>query len=32
MKFDIWNDIVSKSSYFKCRPDVMTLREVGGGT
>ena len=25
MKFDVWNDIVSQSSYFKSRPDLMTL-------
>ena len=31
MKFDVWNDIVSQSSYFKFRPDLMTLGGVGGG-
>ena len=31
MEFDVWNDIVSQSSYFKSRPDLMTLGEVGGG-
>ena len=31
MKFDVWNDIVSQSSYFKSRPDLMTLGGVGGG-
>ena len=31
MKFDVWNDIVSQSSYFKFRPDLMTLGIVGGG-
>ena len=31
MKFDVWNDIVSQSSYFKSRPDLMTLGELEGG-
>ena len=31
MKFDVWNDIVSQSSYFKSRQDLMTLGGVGGG-
>ena len=31
MKFYIWNDILSQSSYFKYRPDLMTLGGVGGG-
>ena len=31
MKFDVWNDIVSQSSYFKSRPDLMTLGGVRGG-
>ena len=31
MKFDVWNDIVSQSSYCKSRPDLMTLEGVGGG-
>ena len=31
MKLDVWNDIVSQSSYFKSRPDLMTLGGVGGG-
>ena len=31
MKIDVWNDIVSQSSYFKSQPDLMTLRGVGGG-
>ena len=31
MKVDVWNDIVSQSSYFKSRPDLMTLGGVGGG-
>ena len=31
MKFDVWNDIVSQSSHFKSRPDLMTLGGVGGG-
>ena len=30
MKFDVWNDIVSQSSYFKSRPDLMTLGELEG--
>ena len=30
MKFDVWKDIVSKSSYFKSRPDLVTLEELGG--
>ena len=25
MKFDVWKDIVSQSSYFKSRPDPVTL-------
>ena len=31
MKFDVWNDIVSQSSYFKSRLGLMTLGGVGGG-
>ena len=31
MKFDGWNDILSQSSYFKSRPDLMTLGELEGG-
>ena len=31
MKFDVWNDIVSQSSYFKSQPGLMTLGGVGGG-
>ena len=31
MKFDVWNDIVSQSSYFNSRPDRMTVGGVGGG-
>ena len=31
MKFDVWNDIVSQSSYFKSRPDLMALGGVGRG-
>ena len=32
MKFDVWKDIVSQSSYFKSRPDLMTLGgELEGG-
>ena len=30
MKFDVWKDIVSQSSYFKSRPDLVTLGGVGG--
>ena len=30
MKFDVWKDIVSQSSYFKSRPDLVTSR--GGGS
>ena len=30
MKFDIWNDIVFQSSYFKSWPELMTLGGVGG--
>ena len=29
MKFDIYKDIVSQSSYFKSRPDPVTLGGVG---
>ena len=28
MKFDIWKDIVSQSSYFESRPYPMILREL----
>ena len=31
MKFDVWKDIVSQSSYFKSRPDPVKLGGVGGG-
>ena len=31
MKFVVLNDIVSQSSYFKSRPDLMTMGGVGGG-
>ena len=31
MKFDVWKDIVSHSSYFKSLPDPITLGGVGGG-
>ena len=31
MKFDVWKDIVSQSSYFRFRLDPVTLRGVGGG-
>ena len=34
MKFDVWKDIASQSSYFKSRPDPVILGGggVGGGT
>ena len=28
MKFDVWNDIVSQSSYLKSRPDLLTMGEL----
>jgi len=31
MKFDYWKDIVFQISYFKSRPDPVTLQGVGGG-
>ena len=31
MKFDVWKDIMSQSSYFKFQPDPVTLGRVGGG-
>ena len=31
MKFDVWNDIMSQSSYFKSQLGLMTLGGVGGG-
>ena len=31
MKFDVWKDIVSQSSYFRSRPVLVTLGGVGGG-
>ena len=30
MKFDIWKKLVSQSSYFKSRPDLVTLGELEG--
>ena len=30
MKFDVWKDILSQSSYFISRPDLVTLGGVGG--
>ena len=30
MKFDVWNDILSHSSYFESRLDLVTLGGVGG--
>ena len=32
MKFEVWKDIVSQSSYFKSRLDPVTLGGVGGET
>ena len=32
MKFDILKDLMSQNSYFKSRPDLVTLGEVDGGT
>ena len=31
MKFHIWEDLVTQSSYFKSRPDPVSLGGVGGG-
>ena len=31
MKFDVWKDIVSQSSYFKFISDPVTLGELRGG-
>ena len=31
MKFDVCNDIVSQSSHFKSRPDLLTLGGVERG-
>ena len=31
MKFDIYKEFMSQSSYFKSRPDLLTLGGVGGG-
>ena len=30
MKFDVWKDVVSRSSYFKSRPDPVK-EKLGGG-
>ena len=30
MKFDVWKDIMSQSSYFESRPDPVK-RKLGGG-
>ena len=30
MKFYVWKDVVSQSSYFKSRPDPLKLGGVGG--
>ena len=32
MKFDIWKNLVSQSSYNKSRPDPVTLGELEGET
>ena len=32
MKFEVWKDIVSQSSYFKFRLDLVTLGGIEGGT
>ena len=31
MKFEVWKDIVSQSSYFKSRLDLVTLGGIEGG-
>ena len=31
MKFDVWKDIMSRSSYFKSRSDLVTVTRVAGG-
>ena len=31
MKFDFWKEFMAQSSYFKSRPDLLTLGGVGGG-
>ena len=31
MKCDVWKDILSQSSCFKSRPDMVTFGEVGEG-
>ena len=31
MKFDVWKDIMSQSSYFKSRPDPVKGKLGGGG-
>ena len=31
MKFDVWKDIMSQSSYFKSQPDLVKGK-LGGGT
>ena len=31
MKFDVWKNILSQSSYFKSRLDPVTLEKLGGG-
>ena len=32
MKFEVWKDIVSQSSYFKSRLDPVPLGGIEGGT
>ena len=31
MKFDIYEEFMSQSSYFRSEPDLLTLGGVGGG-
>ena len=31
MKFNVWKDILSQSSYLKFQPDPVTLGSLGGG-
>ena len=31
MKFEVWKDILSQSSYFKFRLDLVTLGGIEGG-
>ena len=32
VKFDVWKNVVSQSSYFESQPDLVTLGELEGGT